>query len=205
MEAAIEQFRGNIARVRNLGSLASILDSQTTEALDVSDILRAELAMAVSALDLYAHEVVRLGMLDAYTGNRIRTQAFLKFQVSLESAMQRASDPKSIIWLDDQVRERHSRQSFQTPDNIAEAVRLMISNAPLWNEVAGTIGMDRQSVTENLRLIVARRNQIVHEADADPSYPGALWPIDRQMTDEAVGFMEQVVEAIHSVVVQDAE
>ena len=204
MKAAIEQFRGNIARVRNLGSLASILDSQTTEALDVSDILRAELAMAVSALDLYAHEVVRLGMLDAYTGNRIRTPAFLKFQVSLDSAMQRASDPKSIIWLDDQVRERHSRQRFQTPDNIAEAVRL-ISNAPLWNEVAGTIGMDRQSVTENLRLIVARRNQIVHEADADPSYPGALWPIDRQMTDEAVGFMEQVVEAIHSVVAQDAE
>lgn len=204
MKAAIEQFRGNIARVRNLGSLASILDSQTTEALDVSDILRAELAMAVSALDLYAHEVVRLGMLDAYTGNRIRTPAFLEFQVSLDSAMQRASDPNSVIWLDDQVRERHSRQSFQTPDNIAEAVRLT-SNAPLWNEVAGTIGMDRQSVTENLRLIVARRNQIVHEADADPSYPGALWPIDRQMTDEAVGFMEQVVEAIHSVVARDAE
>ena len=39
MQAAIDQFRRNIQRVRNLGSLHQVLTSQTTPALDLSDIL----------------------------------------------------------------------------------------------------------------------------------------------------------------------
>ena len=164
--------------------------------------------MAVSALDQYVREVVRLGMLDVYMGRRIRTDAFLRFQVSLGSVMRRDADANSATadsaaWLDDQLRERHGHQSFQTPGSIADAVRL-ISGAQLWNEVAERIGMNQQSARRELRLIINRRNQIVHEADANPSYPGALWPIDALMADDAVGFIEQVAEGIHSVVARNS-
>ena len=47
MQTAIDQFRTNINRVRNLGSIFEALDSQTTSVLDLSDILRAELVLAV--------------------------------------------------------------------------------------------------------------------------------------------------------------
>lgn len=66
MQAAISQFRANLERVRNLGAIYKTFRIQTTEVLDLSDILRAQLVMAVSAFDQYIHEIVRLGMLEAY-------------------------------------------------------------------------------------------------------------------------------------------
>jgi hypothetical protein len=52
MQLAIEQFRISLARVRDLIAIHNSLKSQTTSALDVSDILRAALVLTVSALDI---------------------------------------------------------------------------------------------------------------------------------------------------------
>ena len=101
MQAAIEQFRQNIQRVRNLGSIYQALSSQTTEALDLSDLLRSELVMAVSALDHFVHELVRLGMLEAYRGDRARTDALLRFQITLSSAMEFLNTQGSDNWLEE--------------------------------------------------------------------------------------------------------
>lgn len=199
MQTAIDQFRLNIERVRNLGTMYKVLRAQTTEVLDLSDILRAELVMAVSALDYYIHEIVRLGMLEAYSGNRIQTPAFLRFQVTLEAALQGISAPKSDSWLETQIRTRHSYQSFQHPDNIANAVRL-ISDVQLWNEVGKHLGMDSQDVKQELITIVDRRNKIAHEADMDASFPGKRWPINDVMVDDAINFIEQIAEAIYTVI-----
>lgn len=199
MQTAIDQFRLNIERVRNLGTMYKVLRAQTTEVLDLSDILRAELVMAVSALDHYIHEIVRLGMLEAYSGRRVQTQAFLRFQVTLESALQGISAPASDSWLENQIRTRHSYQSFQHPDNIANAVRL-ISDVQLWNEVGKHLGMDSQDVKQELITIVDRRNKIAHEADMDASFPNKRWPINDVMVDDAINFIEQIAETIDAVV-----
>ena len=119
----IEQFRENIIRVQDLGGLQSVLDSTTTSVLDLTDLLRAQIVMIVSALDLYIHEITRIGMLEVYSGVRPQTDAFLKFQVSLDSAIQGISNTSRDDWLDTEIRERHSHQSFQEPDKIADAVR----------------------------------------------------------------------------------
>ena len=75
MQSALDQFQGNIARVRNLGCIYRALEGQTTAAVDLSDLLRAELVLAVSALDQYIHELVRLGMLEINQGARQETPA----------------------------------------------------------------------------------------------------------------------------------
>ena len=188
MRAAIDQFRVNIGRVRNLGTLYKVLRSQTTDALELSDMLRAELVLAVSALDHYVHEIVRLGMLRTYRGGHVQTPAFLRFQVSLESTLAGIAAPASDGWLVDQITTCHGYQSFQSPDRIAKAVRL-ISDAQLWDEVAAHLGLSAQGVKEKLTLIVNRRNQIAHEADMDPSYPGARWPINENTVDDAISFL----------------
>jgi hypothetical protein len=172
---------------------------QTTAIPDLSDILRAELVMAVSALDHYIHEIVRLGMLEAYSGRRVQTPTFLRFQVTLESALQGISTPKSDSWLENQVRIRHSYQSFQHPDNIADAIRL-ISDVQLWDEVGKQIGMNSQDAKQELIAIVNRRNKIAHEADMDPSFPNKRWPINDVMVDDAISFIEQIAKAIYTVV-----
>ena len=83
----MQQFRENIERVRALGGMYQALQQLTTPAMDVTDLLRAQIVMAVSALDSYIHEITRVGMLEVYSGGRPRTSAFLQFEVSLDAAL----------------------------------------------------------------------------------------------------------------------
>lgn len=198
MQAAIDQFRANIQRARAIGSIYQALDNQTTQALDLADLLRFEWVMAISALDLYIHELVRLGMVEVYRGNRPQTDAFLRFSITMGRTLEAISDPQDDGWLEDQIRASHGHQSFQTPDNIADAVRL-VSNAPLWNEVSALMGVTSQYTRERISLIVNRRNQIAHSADIDP-FGSGLRLIDFNMVDDAVSFIEEIAEAIYTVV-----
>src|SRR3972149_7267748 len=87
MHSAIKQFRSNIERVRALGGLSEALSQLTTSAVDATDILRAQIVLAVSALDHYIHELTRLGMLEIFDGLRPSTNAFGRFQVTMDAAM----------------------------------------------------------------------------------------------------------------------
>ena len=178
---------------------------QTTEAFDTTDNLRAGVIIVVSSLDYFIHEIVRIGMLEAFRAERTRTPAFLRFQVTVEGMLQVSSGHDPETWLDQQIRDRHGYQSFQTSENIAEAVRI-ISNAALWNEVARRQGVDTRELRDRLDLIVQRRNKIAHEADIMPDYAGQIAysdsrsPIDPTMVDGTIDFIEQVAEARYNVV-----
>lgn len=197
----IEQFRENIERVRALGGLHTVFNQQTTGVVDLTDLLRAQVVMIVSALDHYIHEITRAGMLEVYDGTRPQTDAFLRFQVSLDAAMSGIPQSNSSDWLDTEIREKHGHLAFQQPDNIANAVRLF-SSCELWRSVASELNQSDQDVKNRLRAIVNRRNQIVHEADLDPSIPGAMnrWPISPSDVAGALDFIRDVCEAIHIVV-----
>lgn len=199
MQGAIEQFRINVERARNLSTIYKAITAQVTGALDLSDILRTALVMTVSALDHYVHEIVRVGMLEAYGGQRPQTPAFRRFQVSLAGALQGLGAPGDSDWLQSEIRTHHGYQSFQSPENIADGVRL-ISEVQLWNDVAARLGLDVKDVRDRLRLIVNRRNQIAHEADLDPSFPGRRWPVSETLVDGAIDFIEDLAEAIQVVV-----
>ena len=202
MQTAIDQFRLDIKRVRNLGGLHAVLSNQTTPALDLSDLLRAELVMVVSALDLYVHEVVRLGMLECFRGQRPQTNAFHEFRVTLGGTIQAVTAPQSDVWLDDQIRDHHGRRTFQNPNEIASAIS-HFSTVELWTSVGVRLQSTREAVMDRLRLLVDRRNKIVHEADSNPSYGqiGILWPLTSAQTEDAVTFVEDVTEAVHSIVI----
>lgn len=190
-------------RARNVGGLYQALHHLTTPAVDASDLLRIQIVLACSALDHYVHELSRLGMLEILAGIRPKTPAFLKFRVSLETVLGSESLPAGSAWLDSEIRERHSFLSFQHPDKIADAIRLC-SPITLWQEVSRVLGIPEAAVKERLRQIVDRRNKIAHEADMDPSFPGARWPIGETDVNTALDTIEKVCEAIHSVVVHQA-
>ncbi|MEG4279030.1 HEPN domain-containing protein [Microcoleus sp. MON1_C1] len=200
MQSAIDLFRISIARVRDLIAVHNSLKAQASSVLDLSDMLRAALVLAVSALDYYIHEVVRIGMLEIHRGQRPEPPAFSRFQISLGSARTGINAGQNIdSWLEDEIRQRHSYKSFQQPEAIADAIRL-ISEKKLWEEVSTNMGSPARSIKQQLNLIVDRRNKIAHEADIDPSYPiGDRWPIDQLLVNEAVDFIEQVVESIHNI------
>lgn len=248
MPSALNQFRISMNRVRDLISIHNSVKAQSTAALDLSDILRAALVLAVSALDYYVHEVVILGMLEIHRGQRSEPNpppnslksAFSRFQVSLGGARQERliamdiaswleneiqqsqgaaflQQPNTVSallplisssienrlnkasWLEDEVRDRLGYQSFQQPEKIADAIRL-ISDKKLWDEVAVILGKSAKEVKQQLSVIVDRRNKIAHEADIDPTFGiGNRWNIDENQVNDAVNFIQQVVESIHQI------
>ncbi|MCT7955317.1 HEPN domain-containing protein [Laspinema palackyanum] len=102
-------------------------------------------------------------------------------------------------WLEDEIRERLGYQSFQHPDKIADAIRL-ISDKKLWEEVANQMGKPQKNIKQELRAIVDRRNQIAHEADIDPTYGiGSRRNIDAVSVAEAIDFIEEIIETIHQI------
>jgi hypothetical protein len=200
MQSALSAFANSMMRVRHLHALHASFSGQVTAVVDLSDLLRAEVVLAVSALDHYIHELTRLGMLECWRGQRSPTDAFKRFSLpagATLAAMANASQAEAIF--ENAIRAQHSYATFQQPDKIADAVRLF-SNVGLWDAVAARLGITVKDTKNALALIVDRRNKIAHEADTDPSFPGQRWPIDRAMVDAMLSTIEVTVEAIHAVV-----
>jgi hypothetical protein len=131
-----------------------------------------------------------------HLGTRPPSERFTDFMVPLGGVRRAVALPGSWEWLDTAIRDAHSWQSFQQPDKIAEVVRL-VSDVKLWPNVASLLGKDAGAVKSELKVIVDRRNKIVHEADSDPTNPEFRWPIDSTMTDRAVGTVESIALAIY--------
>lgn len=195
MYSAIRQFRDNLHRARELGVLSSAVASITTAAIDVSDMWRAQIVLGVSALDHLIHEMARLGMIESAAGARPKTDAFRRFQCPLEAVDLGFNGQPHEVWLGEAVREKHSWLSFQSPDKIAEAIRL-ISSKRLWDEVGNELSMSVGDVKMRLDIIIDRRNKIAHEADMDPTNPGFRWPITESMAKDSLDFIERVAEAV---------
>ena len=200
MQLALDEFDGSIARVKHLHGLHAGLSSTLTSAIDLSDILRAELVMAVSALDRYVHTLARLGMLESQAGTRPRTDAFNRFPIPLSVTPPLGIPATAASTLEAEIKARHSHLSFQHPDKISDAVRLF-SSVKLWDCVGTEIAVAAKDLKATLSLIVDRRNKIAHEADVDPSFPGQLWPINRVMVEAMVDMIEKVAHGIHAVCV----
>jgi hypothetical protein len=193
MQTAIDAFEESIRRAHDLHALHLSLTQRLTSVVDLSDMLRAEIVLAVSAFDFFIHELTRLGMLECHGAVRRRTEAFNRFQVPMETALGLSNQV-----LDAEIRTKHSYLSFQQPDKVADAVRLF-SGVELWNAVATELGVSAKSIKADLSLVIDRRNKIAHEADIDPSYPGQRWPIDRAQVEYACTLLENIARAIFKV------
>lgn len=193
MQKAIDAFNYSLDRVKHLGGLHEAIKKLTTNVLDASDLLRAQVVLLTSAFDYFVHEITVIGMVEIFNGSRPRTNAFQKYRISLASYSSGSSD-----WFEADVRERHSFLSFQQPDKVADAVRLY-SDVELWKVVAALQGMTAKDVKDQLTLIVNRRNKIAHEADLDPSYPNTLWPITPKDVDTSIDFVRAIGNAIFAV------
>ncbi|QDY83513.1 hypothetical protein FQU75_08865 [Paenibacillus polymyxa] len=196
MDKTIKQFNENIERIRMLHSVYLSYRSQITPLVDISDMLRSELVLLVSAVDFYVHEIVRIGMLEVFCEIRPETSSFRNYSISLKAVREALLNPESFDWLEREVIEKHSWKSFQQAEKITEALRI-ITDADFWGRAALAMNSEPQLIKKKLNLIVDRRNKIAHEADMDPSYPGSRWPIDDTMVKESIDFVGSLIQNFH--------
>ena len=183
--------------------------AQATGALQPDELLRAEWAARVSALDLYVHELVTTHLVEIFTGARPMCPGFGRFQISGDALMRirnASTSAERDAAFELEVRTRLSRLTYQAPDDIADGIR-MISPCSLWNEVALRLGASQATVTavtadlkKKLSVIVDRRNKIVHEGDLQPTVPRTPWPISRTDLADVAAFIGGIVSAIEAIV-----
>lgn len=180
MQRAFEQFDSNIKAVREMDALHNHLVNELKLPNDLSDILRAQFVYAVSALDKLIHELVRIGMLEAFKNQRVKTSKFNGFSISLEtySKIQQVNESTPDIlqletpeyFFEQEVIGKHKHLSFQEPDKIADALSFIWETEKIskWKTIASAFDnpiFSEDFVRKKLKNIVSRRNQIVHEAD----------------------------------------
>lgn len=201
----LDLFEQSLTRARDMMGLASSLNNSTSGAMDLSDIHRAAFVQGVSAFDTFVHEEIRVRILDIFSSGSPLPKALQKFKVSLASA-QIAVSGSDLGWLETEIREQHSLLSFQKPDKVADAVRL-VSDVQLWKSLADHLGQGAVGgesgdliLKRQLTLIADRRNTIVHQSDLDPTPPGdELYPMTQATVEDALAFLDRIARGIQAV------
>src|SRR4051812_48937891 len=123
MIQARDNLLDNLGRARDLRALCVTLAATTAGTMDLTDILRAALVMAVSALDNYIHRLARVGMVEIYNGTRARTDAYGRFRVSMDNVAVGIGAPGSTGWLEDEILQQHGWLSFRRRSQGGVALR----------------------------------------------------------------------------------
>ena len=197
MSKQLDQFEDNLRQARLVLGHAQLLNAARDKHVG-DDLIRASLVAGVSALDYYIHEIVREKMIQIAEGKRSETKTFLSFHTSAGITMEAIRGKPARQWMDEAVRLQHGHISFQRPDKIARAIRRVWAGE-LWPTVAGALGTNAASVKRSLNLIVSRRNQVVHEADRDPTPPHDRWPISHDDASQTLATIERIVSAIDQI------
>jgi len=204
MQRAFDQFKDNMKYVKELDALYTHLFGTLSFPNDLTDILRAEWVYSVSAMDKLIHELIRIGMIEAFQGKRTRTRKFLSFGISVGTHTNITTTPITSVpppeyWFEQEIVERHKHSSFQDPEKIADGLSLIWDEDHKWQKLATAIGIRESDLKTTLKTIIIRRNQIVHEADID-MYTGTRNQIDKRDIDSVVPFIENLSEEIFKIV-----
>ncbi len=194
-------FRANMNEADTLAVLYDHLSATVVAPVSFDDLLRSSIVYSVSAFDKLMHDLIRIGMVDTYAGRRSATPKFLNEPIPLSVVQQLISPgaaPPEVVF-EQCVRSKLKTQSFQDPDKIAEGLGFIWSDSHKWQKIAAQAGIGEATIRTTLKLIVARRNAIVHEADTDPVSELKL-PITRAEASGVSTLLRIVGEAIHQLV-----
>lgn len=188
--------------MKQLGAVYLALVDKVARVISLDELLRAELVLAVGALDCYVHDLVRIGMAGFFKAGRGESNAYQNFSVSLDFVKKLllvSSGTEKLSLFEQEIRRLHGYKTFQTADNISQALSFIGIKA-IWDKVGAILAMNSSDVRTQLDLVVDRRNGIVHESDVDPSLGiGNKYLIDFPLVDRAVGFLNSVAHAIHQI------
>lgn len=203
MTKAYQQFKINIDGLHNLTVVYEAFVTKVSP-LDISDILRSQIVLYVSALDCYFHDLCEEAMLYIFENkNFANNNSFKNFAISMDTLHQIANTiliTEKRFFLSKEIKRRNSYKSFQEPKNISEALSY-IGISKVWVKIGIILGKESPDLQNQLSLIIARRNQIAHESDINPTLGiGEKYTIDDIIVKETIIFIKQIVEAIETIV-----
>lgn len=201
MYSSLSKFKQNIVSVRELATLHDYLCGSLKGPFTFDDLLRFQIVYAVSALDKLIHDIVRIGMIGIFTGIRTPTTKYLceKISLSAYATLSAATIPPKEFYFEQEIIAKFRFVSFQSPENIADGLSYIWEEKHKWQKIAAAMAMDEDEIRTQLRLVIDRRNKIVHEADVDIA-SGAKFGVTKTDCEAIVPFLERCGEEIVKLV-----
>lgn len=162
-------FHKNIGQANELGVLYDYLSHTVAIPEQFDDLLRSQIVNAVSAFDKLMHDLIRIGMVRIFEGRRPSTGKYLNEVVAIQHlpGLATGAVPPPPVRFEEIVREKLSKLSFQDPKKITDGLSYIWNENQKWQQIALGLGMIDEDARRKQKLIVTRRNAIVHEADLD--------------------------------------
>lgn len=163
-------FQRNIGQANELGVLYAHLSDTVAIPEQFDDLLRSQIVNAVSAFDKLMHDLIRIGMVRMFESQRPSTGKYLSEAIAIQHlpGLAAGAVPPPPVRFEEIVREKLSKLSFQDPMKIADGLSYIWNENQKWQQIALGLGMTDEAAKRKQKLIVTRRNAIVHEADLDP-------------------------------------
>ena len=163
-------FHRNIQQANELGVLYDHLSTIVAMPVPFDDLLRSQVVHAVSALDKLIHDLLRIGMVRIFENKKPSTGKYLTETVAIQQLPELAANaiPPPPVRFEEIIREKLSKLSFQDPTRIADGLSYIWNENHKWKLIAHGLGMSEEDARRKQKLIVTRRNAIVHESDLDP-------------------------------------
>lgn len=203
MRVALSAFKALIDQTEISKGLFHYIDTQKVP-IDASDLLRWEWVLAVSALDKYIHDVVRIGMVEEFTGARTKTSKYYNFRIDMGKLANMNTTPSPAVEFENEVIRQHSFLAFQHPDKLADALSFIWTEQNKWDAISRKMStpISANDLRTKLNNIVIRRDQIVHEGDCFTiALPLQQQQINEADVDDVLSFIKELVQAIHDCIV----
>lgn len=202
MRNAHSTFERNLNSVKTLHAIHEQF-IQTYSALDLSEILRAEYVLTVSAFDCYLHDLVQSKMhaITFELESEHLPSEYAKFKIPIGTIKlflgASGDDQKQILHA--ALKKSLSEFSFESPQTVERALGYIGVNK-VWTKVASVLKRKPEEIRKQLSLIIFRRNCIAHQADIANYTDDSKQPITREDVSEVIAFIESLVDSIDGVV-----
>ncbi len=196
---AISYFKRSFERIDNIDTLyLHLVDTLSFNSSDLEDLLRSQVVYSVSAFDKLVHDLTLAGMLEILNNQRAPTAKYLQFPITVNIYNQLGSMSTEILFKS-HIQQSHKHLSFQDPDKVSEALSLFWDEEHKWQKIATHLSKDQKNLKIELKNIVFRRNQIVHESDIELS-TGNTQRVERVDARRSVDFIKNLGESIYDLV-----
>lgn len=198
---AFSNFKKNLEESKVLSALYSYLVDTVHTPMPYDDVLRAQFVYSVSAFDKFMHDIILIGLVDTYIGNRQPTDKYLGEVLPMRTINVLATStlPPPEFHFREAMLAKLKIVSYQDPAKISDGLSYIWRESHKWVKVANALGMTDEAIKTKLRLIADRRNAIVHESDMNPATQ-KKFEIDKVSTNEVTRFLEDCGTAIYNLV-----
>ena len=199
MNNAKRIFDTEIARIRSFDQLINHLNISGFQDNEIyENINRMKIVFAVSSFDKFMHDIIKIGIIEMFLGDRNHTKKYSNelIPISVLTKIYNQELIPAAMEFETSIYAKLKTISYQDPTKLADGLSFIWDEKQKWQKIASELGYPNdEQARSQLKLIITRRNAIVHESDLDPT-TNKKQNLDDISTNDSIDFLEKLGNVI---------